>query len=188
MNLRTGLILTMILGAAAADARAHCDTWSGPVVTAAREAIRAKDVTPALKWIEEADEAELRKAFEQTMTVRAAGGAAEALADRFFFETLVRLHRTAEGAPYTGLKSDSEIDPAAKLADTALETGDADAIVKAVEARMREGLRERLSRVRALRPHAGESVAAGRRYVAAYVEFIHYVDAIHAAGHGGEHK
>ena len=29
---------------------------------------------------------------------------ARELADRYFFETLVRIHRAGEGAPYTGLK------------------------------------------------------------------------------------
>jgi len=39
------------------------------------------------------------------------------------------------------------------------------------------------------RKHADESVEAGRKYVAAYVEYIHYVEGIRGAvmGQGGQH-
>ena len=183
MHLRTGVIavvLSAALGGFAAEARAHCDTWNGPVVASAREALRAGDVTPALKWIREAEETELRAAFAQALQVRGAGGAAQDLADRFFFETLVRLHRFGEGEPYTGLKDDRTVDPAVAEADTALEKGDAGPFVAAVTARLTQELRDRVAQVRALRAHADDSVADGRLYVAAYVEFIRFVETIQA--------
>jgi len=83
-------------------AHAHCDTLDGPVVKDARIALESKDVTPVLKWIRLDKEGEIREAFQRTLTVRPLGPEARALADRFFFETLVRVHREGEGAPYTG--------------------------------------------------------------------------------------
>ncbi len=190
MNVRTRLILVGLLAAGpgfAADAWAHCDTVNGPVVVAARDALEAGDVTPALKWVKESDEAEVRQAFRMTMAARGASAAAMEVADRFFFETVVRLHRAGEGEPYTGLKDGTRVDTAIEEADKALERGDAAALVKATTAHVAEGIRERFARVQALRPHAGESVAAGRRYVAAYVDFIHFVETVQAR-HEGEGK
>lgn len=84
--------------------RAHCDTLDGPVVAAARVALDKGDNTPVLKWIRAGQEAEVRTAFEQALVERTKGPEARELADRYFFETLVRVHGAGEGAPYTGLK------------------------------------------------------------------------------------
>lgn len=48
------------------------------------------------------------------MAVRAKGKEAQELADMYFFETLVRIHREGEGAPYTGLKPGEAVEPAAE--------------------------------------------------------------------------
>jgi light-regulated signal transduction histidine kinase (bacteriophytochrome) len=85
-------------------AQAHCDTLNGPVVAAARAALGANDIQPVLKKIRQEDEAEARRVFQQTMTVRMLNAAARDLADRYFFETIARLHRAGEGASFTGLK------------------------------------------------------------------------------------
>ena len=64
----------------------------------------AKSVNLVLPWVQASDEREIRRAFEQALSVRRMGPAAKEMADRHFFETLVRIHRAGEGAPYTGLK------------------------------------------------------------------------------------
>ena len=79
-------------------AEAHCDTMGGPVVADAKVALEKKDVTPALKWVNVKDEREIRELFTKTLKVRAHGSEARELADRYFFETLVRVHRAGEGA------------------------------------------------------------------------------------------
>ena len=76
----------------------------GPVVLTAKTALDHKDVTPVLKWIKKNDEAEIKAAFAKTLAVRTKGPEARELADQFFFETFVRIHRAGEGAPFTGLK------------------------------------------------------------------------------------
>src|SRR5690606_15551057 len=83
---------------------AHCDAVDGPVVTEARQAFAEGDVSPTLKWVGPQQAAEIRQAFAQAREVASAGEAGHALAERWFLETLIRLHREGEGAPYTGLK------------------------------------------------------------------------------------
>ena len=82
----------------------HCDGMDGPVVKAAQKALEIGNVNLVLIWVQKADETEIRNAFAQTMQVRKLSPEAKALADRYLFEALVRLHRVGEGAPYTGLK------------------------------------------------------------------------------------
>lgn len=103
-------------------AYAHCDTLDGPVVQTARESLEKSDITPVLKWVQVKDEKEIRAAFDKALAVRAMGPEAKELADMYFFETLVRIHRAGEGAPYTGLKPGAAVDPAVALADKALES------------------------------------------------------------------
>jgi hypothetical protein len=108
------------------------------------------------------------------------GPEARELADRFFFETLVRIHREGEGAPYTGLKpAGAFVDPAIAASDKALETGSVDTLVKMVADEAEGGIRERLAHAAEARRHMGESVERGRDYVAAYVQFMHYAERLH---------
>jgi hypothetical protein len=170
---------------------AHCDTLDGPVVQTARKALEKGDVKPMLKWVQTTDEKEIRIAFEKTLTVRAKGAEAKDLADMYFFETLVRIHRAGEGAPYTGLKPGEAVDPAVALADKALECGSVDKLVDVLSNAMAKGIRERFQHASETQEHANDSVAAGREYVKAYVLFTHYVEGLHAiikrsGGHHGK--
>ena len=165
---------------AAASALAHCDTMDGPVVIDARTALEKKDITPVLKWIKPENEAELKTAFTRTLAVRTQGKVALELADQFFFETLVRIHRAGEGAPYTGLKpAGMKPDPAIEAADLALDGGKADALIKAMTEEVAAGIRQRFAEAVEKKKHAEHNVEAGREYVAAYVEFVHYVEGLH---------
>lgn len=166
-------------------ARAHCDTLDGPVVEDARAALEKGDVTPALKWVRPADEEEIRRAFAEAAAVRKLGPQAKELADRSFFETLVRVHRAGEGAPYTGLKPAGQVEPPIAKADRALEKGSADELAKTVARHAEEGIRERFVRTAEAKKHAGENVAAGRKYVESYVDYIHYVEGLVDAVHKG---
>jgi hypothetical protein len=120
--------------------------------------------------------------------MRTAGPEATELADTYFFETLVRLHRAGEGEPYTGIKPPgTAVEPALEAADAALENDSVDELARAVANDAVREIRERFEHVREKRRIAAESTASGREYVAAYVEFIHYVEQLHAAARGGEH-
>ena len=126
-------------------AEAHCDTLDGPVVATAQKALDAGDVTPLLKWVSANDEQEIRSAFSETLDVRKLGGQAQDLADRYFFETLVRIHRAGEGAPYTGLKPGTAVDPAVALADKALVSGSVDKLANVLSHAMTKGTPNPLS-------------------------------------------
>jgi hypothetical protein len=168
---------------------AHCDTLDGPVVKTAQAALAKGDVTPILKWVKKGDEAEVRDLFTKTLAVRSKGKEAQELADRFFLETLVRLHRAGEGEPFTGLKPAGVVEPAVVEADKALDSGSVDALVKLVTETAAKGIRERFSRAKEAKKHADHSVAAGREFVESYVQFTHYAERLHmdAAADAGHH-
>jgi hypothetical protein len=107
-------------------ALAHCDGLDGPVVQAARKALETGEVNLVLIWVQKPDEAEIKRAFDHAQTVRKLSAEARELADRYFFETLVRIHRAGEGAPFTGLKpAGRDLGPAIPAADNALRDGNA---------------------------------------------------------------
>lgn len=145
--------------------------------------------------MQEQDEAEIREAFRHALAVRKLGHEAKELADRHFIETLVRVHRAGEGAPYTGLKSaGADLGPAVPAADRALEDGSIDKVFGLLSETVRKGLHEHFHRVVERKNFAANDVKAGREYVEAYVPYIHYVERLwHAAsgaahGHHPEHR
>ena len=169
-------------------AGAHCDTMDGPVVADAKAALEKGDVTGVLKWVQKDKEAEIRQAFGKTLVVRGKGPEAKELADMYFFETLVRLHREGEGAAYTGLKpAGTPLEPGVAESDKSLDTGKADELVKAATDAVAAGIKQRFAEAAEAKKHASESVEAGRKFVAAYVEFVHYVERIFADAKGGAH-
>jgi hypothetical protein len=154
---------------------AHCDTMNGPVIVTAQAALEKGDVTPVLKWVRPEDEDAIRRVFKDVLTVRKKGPEAKGLADRYFFETLVRLHRAGEGAPFTGLKW-AEPEEGVESADKALETGMVDDLVKTLAGTAEAGIRERFEKTLDKKKHADESVAAGREYVEAYITYVHFIE------------
>jgi len=171
------IVVVGLLALGPPPAAAHCDTLDGPVIEDARVALEARDVTPVLKWVAPAEEPELREAFGHALEVRGLGPEARALADRFFFETLVRLHRQGEGEPYTGLKpAGTRLDPGIAAADEALDTGSVEALATLLAKEIDRGVRQRYARAVETRRHAGDSIERGREYVAAYVDFMHYAE------------
>ncbi len=170
-----------------ARANAHCDTLDGPVVGTARMALEKGDVTPVLKWVRKEDENEIKDQFKKTLAARKQGKESKELADKYFFETLVRIHRAGEGAPYTGLKSEPA-EPIIQAADKAIDSGSADQLVKHVTEAVAGGIRERFNRVTEAKKHADESVEKGREFVEAYVVYTHYVERLHGdVAAGSEH-
>lgn len=172
----------------------HCDGLDGPVVLAAKEALKTKDVNLILTWVQEIDEEEVKQVFDHTLRVRELGKDAQELADTFFFETLVRIHRAGEGAPYTGLKPvGRDLGPAIPAADLAVETGSAKQVVELLNNAVHNGLHHRFVKVQKLKNYDKNDVEAGRDFVKAYVEFLHYVEpiyeiAVSEGGHGNENE
>lgn len=171
------------------EAYAHCDTMGGPVVKDAQMAFDKKDVTPVLKWVMKEKEPEVRAAFETALTERVKGPEAQEKADMKFIETIVRIHRAGEGAPFSGMKPASAIEPIELKADQVLETGSADELTSKMSEHLTHGVKERFDRVLEKKKHMDDSVEAGREYVEAYVEYLHYVEGIHKSIAGkGAHQ
>ena len=173
--------LSLGLLAIPGTALAHCDTLDGPVVAAARKALDTGNVNLVLVWVQKKDDAEIRKYFDKTVAVRKAGGQAKELADMYFFETLVRIHRAGEGAGYTGLKPAGKIEPPIAAADKALESGKLQDVAKLISKRTEEGLHRHFEDVMKKKKYNPNDVAAGRAFAAAYVEFTHYVERLYDA-------
>lgn len=184
-NYLTAAAMVAVAGLALpASAAAHCDSMDGPVVKAAQQALASRNVNLALVWVRPQDEPAIREAFERTLQVRTAGGNTAELADLWFFETLVRIHRQGEGEPYTGLKPAGTTAEGIAAADRALAQGSADALAKGVATHAAEALQAKFARVQQLAKYDPADVAAGQAYVAAYVEYIHFVEALHRVIHG----
>lgn len=175
--------------AGAGGARAHCDSLDGPIVPEAQAALETGDVAPVLKWVRADDEGEIREAFAQARALRGRDEDVRRLADRHFLETLVRVHRQGEGAPYTGLKPAGHIAPAFVAADAALTAGNVDAVADEVAAAAGAAIRAKFAEASERLRHAEHNVEAGREYVEAYVQYIHLVEGLHgylaaAGAHG----
>jgi hypothetical protein len=184
MSLLLGLFLLVSI-ALPRTALAHCDSLDGPVVNAARAALADGDVDHVLIWVLPEQQQDIQDAFARTLRVRALGDEAAELADYWFFETVVRLHRESEGAPYTGLKPPGWQPPAlVAAADRVLLDGEIDDLGERVSSHVRAALHERYDRVRALESFEPSDVPAGRRYVAAYVDYVHFLEGIHHVIHG----
>jgi len=162
-------------------AAAHCDTLDGPVVAAARKALDAGNASLVLLWVQKKDEAEIRKQFDKTIVVRKVSEQAKELADMYFFETLVRIHRAGEGAGYTGLKPAGKIEPPIAAADKSLETGKLQEVAQIISKRMEQGLHRHFEDVIKKKKYNPNDVAAGRAFASAYVEYTHYVERLYNA-------
>ncbi|MBI5843913.1 MAG: hypothetical protein HZB23_04490 [Deltaproteobacteria bacterium] len=174
----------------AGKAFAHCDTLDGPVVIDAKAALASGDVKPVLKWVGAEDEKEIREIFAKTLKARKQGAEAKELAEMYFFETLVRVHRAGEGFPYKGLKpAGTDPGPAVKAADKAIETGSVEGLAEDLSSEVKESIKRRFNRVIEIKKHAAESVADGREFVEAYVSYVHYVENLHGmvSGPSGHH-
>lgn len=181
MNLRTGILTASIVALFAwtAPASAHCDTLDGPVVSAARKALDTGDINLVLAWTQKSDDKEIRNAFDKARVVRKAGGQAKELADAYFFETLVRVHRAGEGASYTGLKPAGEIEPPIAAADLAITTGKLEPVADMITKRTNSGLHQQFERVMATRSYDSKNLDAARAHVGAYVQYVHYVEGLY---------
>lgn len=158
-------------------AEAHCDTADGPAVADGRRALATGNINHALKWVPAEAEAELRQVFDRVVRVRALGEDAAEVADRLFLETLVRIHRMAEGVGFTGIQPPgADVDPVVVAADRALADGDLEPVRALVPAERVDGLESRFQAARARRGYAVDDLAAARDFVAAYVSYFKWAE------------
>jgi hypothetical protein len=146
----------------------HCDSLDGPVVTAAHQALEAEDVNLILPFVKEDASADMKSAFAKTLKARKVAPAAREVADLYFFETAVRLHRAGEGAPYTGLKpAGLDVGPVIPVAEEAIRVGSPDRLVRLLTDALQEEVRHRFEHMKRLQDHSPGDVAKAREYVEA---------------------
>lgn len=187
------LFVSALLGAllwAPGAAFAHCDSLGGPVATAAAEALETGNVNRILPFVPADAEAEWAAAFDRATTVRSQGAESQALADLYFTEMAVRLHRAGEGAPYTGLKpADTEFGPVIPATEKALESGQIKPLLALLRQVIEEGVTQRFSHIAETdsAPKASTTAAdvpAARERVSEELAFIGYVEGIYQATKG----
>jgi hypothetical protein len=193
MLIAVAIAAGLLLGAQ--NAQAHCDSVDGPVAVAVQKALETGNVNPVLAYAPVSAEAEIRTAFEKSRKVRGLGADARALADQAFMETVIRLHRTGEGAAYTGLKpAGADYGPVIPAAEHAVATGDLTKLRAVLVEVVEHAVRERLAHVRELQkaplePKTAAEVPHTRERVSAELGFVIFAEGIRQAalGKGGEH-
>lgn len=163
---------------------AHCDTMEGPTVKDGELALTSGNVNVALKWVHADDTDELSGIFARALAARGLGEDARAVADQWFLENLVRIHRAGEGATYTGIQPVGEpVDDKVAAADEAVATGTLSPLEGVVPDEQLPELEQRLSEVLARKDFDVDDVEAGRAYLEAYVRFFKL-----AEGHEHDHQ
>ncbi len=178
-----GIILSLM----PKKASAHCDTMDGPAVKDGRKALETENINYAYKQIFEEYEEELKENFELSLKVRTLGADAQEVADRWFLENFVRIHRAGEGASYDGLKpSGSNVDPVVVAADESIELGNMSPLKGLVTEKEYHALEEKFNKAIALKDFDIDDVKASRAYVEAYVTFFKMAEG-EEHGHGHDH-
>ncbi len=165
---------------------AHCDSYDGPVIKDAERALETNNVNLVLKWVSEEQEKEITILFQKTYELRNGDKGVYEIVEKHFFETLVRLHRETEGAPYTGLKSAGTTKQIIHMTDKALNENNVDDFLLKLNDHIDKVVREKYQKVSVLDKVKDDSVEKGREFVAAYVDYTHTIEAIHdIIEHGG---
>lgn len=163
---------------------AHCDSYDGPVIKDALKALDKNNVELVLKWIEQKQEKEVISLFNTTYRLKKEDSEVYTIVEKHFLETLVRLHRETEGAPFTGLKPKGSMTPLVEMADRSIEENTIKEVTQTVTEHLAHVLKERYSEVMRLHKTKDNSVAEGRAYVHAYVEYTHTLEALEHVLHG----
>ena len=170
----------------------HCDSLDGPVVRAAQRALDTGNVALVLPFVPKGGEKEVSETFAKIMAARMPNAVCREVADRYFFETVVRVHRAGEGAPFTGLKpAGLDVGPVIPVAEKAIETDDAAALEDILVAAVREELARRFHHFGHLRAGAHRGLDGARAYVEAMLGLQVWAHSLHEAtrakGHAARH-
>jgi hypothetical protein len=166
----------------------HCDTRDGPVVKACQKALETGNLNYALIWIPEDSEKELKSVFEKARQARKAGKEAQEVADDWFFETAIRLHRAGEGAAYTGMKpAGLDEGPIVPRAEKAIASSNPSEPIRFILDAVEKDLQNRFRHVMHTKTYDINDVTAGRAYIQAYINFVVYAHHLYTSvvGIGG---
>ncbi len=168
---------------------AHCDTMEGPVVKASIKALETGNLNYVLIWVRIEDEEEIKALFDKVNKVRTLSTEAKELADMYFFETVIRVHRTGEGEPYTGIKPIGyHPSEGIEEADVAIEKNSLSEILANIPNAKHKEVKDLFNDLQSKTNYDVNNLAAGRKYVAAYVHFIHYVEGLFSGEENSVHE
>lgn len=158
---------------------AHCDSYDGPAIKDAIKALETHNVNLVLKWITPQQEKEIIPLFNKTYALKSGDKEVYNIVEKHFFETLVRLHRETEGAPYTGLKPAGTTKQIIQLSDQAIESNNVEYLLDRLNTHIGKVIKEKYEKVAALDKFKNDSPEKGREFVEAYVDYTHTIEAIH---------
>ncbi|MBU4534962.1 MAG: hypothetical protein KKF16_03865 [Euryarchaeota archaeon] len=151
----------------------HCDTMDGPVVSACKKALEKGNVYYVLPFVSKKAEDELIQGFNKTLKARRLGQDAAEVADLWFFETAVRLHREGEGAPYTGLKpAGLDWGPVVPKAEKDIEKGDPTETIEFLKSIVEEEVKKKFDKAMRLKDYDLSDVDAAREYTESMLHFV----------------
>lgn len=189
------ILISSILGLSALillfiprKASAHCDTMDGPTVKDGIKSLETGNVSYAAKWVMPDHDDELKEIFDLSIKVRGLNEDAKKVADRYFLENLVRIHRAGEGVAFTGIKPyGTPMDVKVAAADKAIEIGDLSPLEGLFTDEEMHDLEQKFEKAMALSDYDADDLKAAREWVEAYVIFFktaegHHHD--HGHGHG----
>lgn len=185
-NLKSVLFLSLfaVMMLVVTPASAHCDSYDGPVIKEALRALDSNNVELVYKWITPDQEKDISVLFNKTYSLKDGDKELYNIVERHFLETLVRLHRETEGAPFTGIKPEGSMTPVVQMADDAIATNDVSTVTNAVVNHLADVIQERYTKVMELSKTKDNSVQQGREYVEAYVVYTHTLEAVENLLHG----
>lgn len=168
---------------------AHCDSYDGPTIKDAIKALETNNVNLVLKWITPEQEKVIIPLFNKTYSLRTGDKEVYVIVEKHFFETLVRLHRETEGAPFNGLKPAGTTKMIVQLSDKALESNNINDFLVKLNTHIGTVIKDKYEKVVALEKMKNNSPEKGREYVEAYVDYTHTIEAIHdIAEQSGSHS
>ncbi|MEA4905407.1 MAG: DUF6448 family protein [Petrimonas sp.] len=183
------IFVSLLLFLASTPAFAHCDSYDGPVIKDAIKALETNDVKLVFKWITPDQEAEITGLFNKVYGLKNGDREIYSIVEKHFFETLVRLHRETEGAPYTGLKPAGTTKQIIVMSDKAIENDDIDKLLAQLNNHIGSVIREKYHKVAMLNKVKDNSAEEGGAYVKAYVDYTHSLEALHdILENGGGHN
>jgi hypothetical protein len=153
----------------------YIDSMDGPVVKAAEKALDMEDIKYVLPYVSPEDEEEIKNSFDKSLMVRELSADAAELADYWFFETTVRLHRKEENKTYTGLKSaGTDWGPIIPKIDLAIETENIDELLNFILNFIREDIKSRFDDLLYKKDYDPDDVEDARDYILTREYFIEY--------------
>jgi len=167
----------------------HCDSLSGPVIKMAKKALETGKVELILPYVPKDYEDEVIAAFNKVLPLHQQPNGVHEIADTFFFETVVRLHRAGEGAPYTGLRPAGLYEgPIIPIAEKAIETDSVEELKETLMHIIANEVEKRFEQMKYLKQYAEESVEDAREYVESMLGLQVWSHKIYLAATAGLHE